>query len=404
MTEDHAAQGHGPTHGSFNNSLVSAQSSETSNQSARNLMPPPPSLSPSPSHTTATKTSQANGRSLFSSYKTVNRLHPQDATVRHVSRAETTQDVSSQQGEAVYNLARASDSSPDVSSKGHQASDCGQLQGDTLPLITKSYRSADLSLDAYVQNSYLSPPDPLMPGGGHQALGNGTGPAKKLKPRPRLAHLLGRRGSVRGESGEVTPKSSRPRLLEPDDLSHAMHDPGLKTAPLQHEGDRSFREMVTSTIRNRSADRQRPAGSENGSIASSKEYGKSHSNFSSSLKDGSGAAFLSNLKSSGTKAADGIGKAGKGLFGKFARTGSSGEKATPADEHYVCTVITLPLVEQTRLTRISKRLEHSRDKTEFWMPALPWRCIEYVSKPFSAVRVMLTLLFTQLPKLQGLRG
>jgi hypothetical protein len=28
------------------------------------------------------------------------------------------------------------------------------------------------------------------------------------------------------------------------------------------------------------------------------------------------------------------------------------------------------------LTRISTRLEQSRDKTEFWMPALPWRCIE----------------------------
>jgi len=36
----------------------------------------------------------------------------------------------------------------------------------------------------------------------------------------------------------------------------------------------------------------------------------------------------------------------------------------------------LPLVEQTRKTRIAKRLEDSKDKTEFWMPALPWRCIE----------------------------
>lgn len=218
-----------------------------------------------------------------------------------------------------------------------------------------------------------------MPGGGHQGLGKATGPAKKMRPRPRLAHLLGRSRSIRGEPGEVTPKSaSRHRVVESDDLSHHMNDPGLKTAPLHHEGDRSFREMVTSTIRNRSADRQRPAGSENGSIASSKEYNKSHGPFSSSFKDGTGVAFLSNLKSSGTKAADGIGKAGKGIFGKFSRHASGGEKETPADEHYVCSVITLPLVEQTRLTRISKRLEQSRDKTEFWMPALPWRCIEYV--------------------------
>jgi hypothetical protein len=53
--------------------------------------------------------------------------------------------------------------------------------------------------------------------------------------------------------------------------------------------------------------------------------------------------------------------------------------ATKVDEpppNYEYSVITLPLVEQTRITRIAKRLEDSKDKTEFWMPALPWRCIE----------------------------
>ena len=49
------------------------------------------------------------------------------------------------------------------------------------------------------------------------------------------------------------------------------------------------------------------------------------------------------------------------------------------DENHVLSIIKLPLVEQTRLTRISKRLEDSRDKTEFWMPALPWRCIDYLN-------------------------
>ncbi len=87
--------------------------------------------------------------------------------------------------------------------------------------------------------------------------------------------------------------------------------------------------------------------------------------------------MFSSLKNSSSKAADGLGKAGKGFFGKLGRSGSSGEKEQPTyDGNYVCSVITLPLVEQTRLTRISKRLEDSRDKTEFWMPALPWRCIE----------------------------
>jgi len=70
----------------------------------------------------------------------------------------------------------------------------------------------------------------------------------------------------------------------------------------------------------------------------------------------------------------------KGLFGKNARSGSTTEREPVIDdEHYVLKVINLPLVEQTRLTRISKRLEDSRDKTEFWMPAFPWRAIDYLN-------------------------
>lgn len=45
---------------------------------------------------------------------------------------------------------------------------------------------------------------------------------------------------------------------------------------------------------------------------------------------------------------------------------------------YQFKIIHRPLAEQTRLTRIANRLEVAKDKTEFWMPALPWRCLEYV--------------------------
>jgi hypothetical protein len=58
------------------------------------------------------------------------------------------------------------------------------------------------------------------------------------------------------------------------------------------------------------------------------------------------------------------------------RSGSSHEKDAQTEENYHLKVINLGLIEQTRKTRISKRLEASKDKTEFWMPALPWRCIE----------------------------
>ena len=51
-----------------------------------------------------------------------------------------------------------------------------------------------------------------------------------------------------------------------------------------------------------------------------------------------------------------------GLFGKGGRTATSPDKEPVVDdEHYVIKVINLPLVEQTRKTRISKRLEDSRD-------------------------------------------
>jgi len=62
-------------------------------------------------------------------------------------------------------------------------------------------------------------------------------------------------------------------------------------------------------------------------------------------------------------------------LGKIGRSSSNNEKEVP-DSEYVLKVINLPLVEQARITRISKDLGSCRDKTEYWMPALPWRCIE----------------------------
>lgn len=63
-------------------------------------------------------------------------------------------------------------------------------------------------------------------------------------------------------------------------------------------------------------------------------------------------------------------------LGKIGRSGSNTNEKEVPDSEYVCKVINLPLVEQARITRISKDLSSCRDKTEFWMPSLPWRCIE----------------------------
>jgi hypothetical protein len=87
----------------------------------------------------------------------------------------------------------------------------------------------------------------------------------------------------------------------------------------------------------------------------------------------------SNAFVSGSKNVLGKAKTGGGMFfnrlGKIGRSSSNNEKEVP-DAEYKLKVINLPLVEQTRKTRISKRIEASKDKTEFWMPSLPWRCIE----------------------------
>ena len=94
-----------------------------------------------------------------------------------------------------------------------------------------------------------------------------------------------------------------------------------------------------------------------------------------------GGAFFSNLKHS--KAA---GIISNRLFGGGARNEAPAPREPVVDdEHYVLKVINLPLIEQTRLTRISKRLEDSRDKTEFWMPAFPWRAIDYLNYKGSEV-------------------
>lgn len=131
--------------------------------------------------------------------------------------------------------------------------------------------------------------------------------------------------------------------------------------------------MMSSTVRNRSEDRV--AGRD---VAAGKESTRDRDQRAlSTLKDNGGSNFLSGLRNSSTKAADMI---SKGLFGKSPRSGGLSERDFAIDdEHYVPKVINLPLVEQTRLTRISKRLEDSKDKTEFWMPAFPWRAIDYLN-------------------------
>lgn len=129
--------------------------------------------------------------------------------------------------------------------------------------------------------------------------------------------------------------------------------------------------MMSSAVRNRSEDRASLRDTANKETQGKEQYRTQ----APSSRD-NGGTFLSGLRNSSTKAA---GMIRDGLFGKSQRTTTPDKEPAVDDEHYVIKVINLPLVEQTRKTRISKRLEDSRDKTEFWMPAFPWRAIDYLN-------------------------
>ncbi|KAL2161591.1 hypothetical protein VTH06DRAFT_8153 [Thermothelomyces fergusii] len=228
--------------------------------------------------------------------------------------------------------------------------------------------------------------------------GNSASSSKKSKPKP--FNLLGRSRSTKDKDGKeskddrdgkenrdspspgghIQPAATAPaKLTEPKRPHTAVGAP--KTAPLQTR-DRSFREMMSSAVRNHSAERSQAR--EGGGKGKGQEYHhKDHAYSSSSLISYTptpGAAFFSNLKHS--KAA---GMLSNRLFGSSKHELSYPKEPVVDDEHYELKVINLPLVEQTRLTRISKRLEDSRDKTEFWMPAFPWRAIDYLNYKGSEV-------------------
>jgi len=192
---------------------------------------------------------------------------------------------------------------------------------------------------------------------------------KRGKQKPFFSSL-NRTKSIRGDGqspGETTPiVINEPERTQPYG--------GMKTAPLRPEHDRTFREIMSSSARNRSVDRQPQTARP---FPTSEKEHRDNGRNPSSLRENGGQGFLNNLKNYSSSKAVGI---GRGFLNKVSRSGSTNEREPPIDdEHYVLKVINLPLVEQTRLTRISKKLEESRDKTEFWMPAFPWRAIDYLN-------------------------
>lgn len=78
----------------------------------------------------------------------------------------------------------------------------------------------------------------------------------------------------------------------------------------------------------------------------------------------------------------GAGKA-KGLLGRM-RAGNTSDRLAESqrlydNENIAFNVINLPLVEQTRISRVCKDYDDCNSKTEYWMPSLPYRCIDFLN-------------------------
>jgi len=198
----------------------------------------------------------------------------------------------------------------------------------------------------------------------------------KQKSKSKLGGILARSRSGRPED-EKKHKQRVPAQLnlevhpppEPNDQYAAP----LKTAPIKQNNRDHLQATEGVILRNRSADRM---GHED-SRTHSQYFPNNSGGPPSTHRDGT--SLLANIQQTGRGMSDRLGKAGRGLFNKMTRSGSTTERELIPDENYVCTTINLPLVKQTRKTRIAKKLELSKDKTEYWMPALPWRCIDYLN-------------------------
>lgn len=192
--------------------------------------------------------------------------------------------------------------------------------------------------------------------------------------------MLGRSRSIKDEStGRTKLNKVQPAKLSPEVAgSWSQNGDGVPMKGANMEKDKSWRSnMAFGKLRTHSADRHDDSQLAPRAHDDRRDRTEQSSVASGSFNESRGAQLMSNMGSGAMKVGEKLNSARKGLFGKLGRSSSNHERDLQIPkEQYQFKIIHTPLVEQTRLTRISNRLENSKDKTEFWMPALPWRCIE----------------------------
>lgn len=243
-------------------------------------------------------------------------------------------------------------------------------------LTSTDHRSEVVRLDEQTESSLASDGPDLQ-----------ADASRRNTIRPKKQGLLSRSKSIKGDevAGNRTKLNKAPPPQLSPDIAGSWTTNGdgmsLRTAPID-KGQSWRQNMGIGKLRTHSADRQdgsKYAHRDDDHHGARRDRAEQISLASNSYNESKGAGLMSSLGSGARKMGEKMDSARKGVFGKLGRSSSNHESQTSiSNEPYVCKFIHKPLIEQTRLTRISTRLEQSRDKTEFWMPALPWRCIEYV--------------------------
>lgn len=318
-----------------------------------------------------------DSKNIFSNFgatKSSSKLNMQDTSNRGAYPAQ-------QPSPTLYTNGRGGSSTPDLSRPVRTPNSDGMhgtMKSDAKLLTCTDNRSEIVRLDQRTGSGKSTEAD------GHADSTKGKGTQSKKQGK------LFRSKSIKGD--ENAGSRSKLNKAPPGQLSP---DPGatwttngdgtpLKIAPTD-KGKTWGNKPSFGKLRTHSADRhdagqlvhRESDSAPNGPRRDKSEQGSLQSN---SYNDNRGASLMSSLGSGARKMGDKMDSARKGIFGKLGRSHSNHESPTHvSNEPYVYKVIHTPLVEQTRLTRISSRLEQSRDKTEFWMPALPWRCIDYLN-------------------------
>ncbi|KAK0355233.1 hypothetical protein LTR57_012081 [Friedmanniomyces endolithicus] len=299
-------------------------------------IPPMPSSPPSsPGHR------RGQSKNILGTFKSRSQEHAQQKAQqpRHMKDENDAHRPGSSMAK-IYQLKKNPGSTPELSLVG-SAENVGKMPVDANNTVT---------------------PDPRPQPSPHHSDTSVTS-RRTAKPAGPFRNPLARTKSLRRDSHSKTKPDPKPLLEQPPNTAPLASD-----WPKQQ--DMRLLGMKGKEKRGKSAERAPVTEGDDQAMDA-----KAHAKERDKSKEKSG--FMSGSKNAVTKTTKASGNFLTRL-GKIGRSSSNNEKEVP-DSEYVLKFINLPLVEQTRITRISKDLSNCRDKTEYWMPSLPWRCIDYLN-------------------------